>query len=81
MREASFAVINAARAETAALRIAYADKQSSIANAWKKWIGQNKGLIELDAVGKKRNLEMHFMARASAAENSDWMRVISSIQS
>lgn len=81
MREASLAVINAARAETAALRIAYADKQSSIANAWKKWIGQNKGLIELDAVGKKRNLEMHFMARASAAENSDWMRVISSIQS
>jgi hypothetical protein len=81
MREASLAVINAARAETAALRIAYADKQSSIANAWKKWIGQNKGLTELDAIGKKRNLEMQFMARASAAENPDWMRVISTIQS
>lgn len=80
MREASLAVINSARAESAELRIAYADKQSSIANAWKKWIGQNKGLKELDAVGKKRNLEMQFMARASAAENPDWMRVISSMQ-
>lgn len=80
MREASLAVINAARTESAALRIAYADKQSSIANAWKKWIGQNKGLIELDAIGQKRALEMQFMARASAAENVGWMRLISSMQ-
>jgi hypothetical protein len=80
MREASLEVINAARTESAALRIAYADKQSSIANAWKKWIGQNKGLIELDAIGQKRALEMQFMARASAAENVGWMRLISSIQ-
>jgi hypothetical protein len=81
MRESSLAVINAARAESAALRIAYADKQSSIANAWKKWIGQNKGLIELGAVDKKKDLEMEFMSRAAEAENPDWMRVISSIQS
>ena len=80
MREASLEVINAARTESAALRIAYADKQSSIANAWKKWIGQNKGLIELDAIGQKRALEMQFMARASAAENVGWMRLISSMQ-
>ena len=40
MRDASLAVVNAARASSPALRIAYADKQSSIANAWKKWIGQ-----------------------------------------
>ena len=55
MRDASLAVVNAARASSPALRIAYADKQSSIANAWKKWIGQNTGLNELDAVGKSSN--------------------------
>lgn len=80
MREASLTVINAARAESAELRIAYADKQSSIANAWKKWIGQNKGLMELDAVGNKRDLEMEFMARAAAESNPQWMRVISAMQ-
>ena len=67
MRDASLAVVNAARASSPALRIAYADKQSSIANAWKKWIGQNTGLNELDAVGKKLELEAEFMARAAAA--------------
>ena len=81
MRDASLAVVNAARASSPALRIAYADKQSSIANAWKKWIGQNTGLNELDAVGKKLELEAEFMARAAAADNLPWMQLISNMQS
>ena len=80
MRDASLAVVNAARANSPALRIAYADKQSSIANAWKKWIGQNKGLNELDAVGKKLELEAEFMARAAEADNVPWMQLISKMQ-
>lgn len=81
MRDASLDVVNAARASSAALRIAYADKQSSIANAWKKWIGQNTGLNELDAVGKKLELEAEFMARAAEADNVPWMQLISKMQS
>ena len=46
MRDEGLAVINAARASSDALRIAYAAKQSSVANAWKKWKGQNRGLTE-----------------------------------
>lgn len=65
MRDAGLAVINAARASSPELRIAYADKQSSVANAWKKWIGQNKGLIELDALGQKEALESEFARRAA----------------
>ena len=80
MRDASLAVVNAARASSPTLRIAYADKQSSIANAWKKWIGQNTGLNELDAVGKKLELEAEFMARAAAADNLPWMQLISNMQ-
>lgn len=80
MRDASLAVVNAARARSAELRIAYADKQSSIANAWKKWIGQNTGLNELDAVGKKLELEAEFMARAAAADHVQWMQLISKMQ-
>ena len=57
MRDEGLAVINAARASSDALRIAYAAKQSSVANAWKKWKGQNRGLAELHALDKKRTLE------------------------
>ena len=67
MRDEGLAVINAARASTDALRIAYAAKQSSVANAWKKWKGQNRGLTELRALDKKRDLE----ARLKAATGSN----------
>ena len=66
MRNEGLAVINAARASSDALRIAYAAKQSSVANAWKKWKGQNRGLTELRALDKKRDLE----ARLKAATGS-----------
>ncbi len=54
MRTASLEVINAAMQEDDATRIAYSAKQSRIANAWKKWIGQNEGLIDFGAVTEKR---------------------------
>ena len=66
MRDEGLEVINAARASSDALRIAYAAKQSSLATAWKKWKGQNRGLTELRALDKKRDLE----ARLNAATGS-----------
>ena len=80
MRDASLAVVNSARAQSAALRIAYADKQSSIANAWKKWIGQNSGLTELDAIGKKLELEAAFMERAAENGDVNAMQLIAQMQ-
>ncbi len=63
-RETSLSIIDAAMRSSEALHIKYAAKQQSIANAYKKWIGQNIGLIELDALGKKRQLEGALRARA-----------------
>lgn len=80
MRDASIVVINAARAESAELRIAYADKQSSVANAWKKWKGQNKGLTELHALDQKRGFEADFNQRAAVAQNEQWLGVLQEIQ-
>ncbi len=80
MRDASLAVINAARASSAELRIGYADKQSSVANAWKKWIGQNKGLIELNALGQKHDLESTFAKRAAQAGNREYAASVPAIQ-
>jgi hypothetical protein len=42
------------------VRIQYAAKQSSVSNAYKKWIGENKGLMKLNAIEKKRQMEKEF---------------------
>ncbi|HIP37183.1 MAG TPA: tetratricopeptide repeat protein [Crocinitomix sp.] len=52
------------------IRIQYASKQARIANAWKKWIGQIKGLKELHAIDKKAQWEEIYMAKA--AEKTEW---------
>ena len=80
MRDASLAVINAARSESPAMKIAYADKQSSVANAWKKWMGQNKGLLELDASGQKVKLQAEFSRRASDMGHTEWASLFSEIE-
>jgi len=47
------------------IRIQYASKHATVANAWKKWIGETIGLRRLDAVSKKRELENMFTAWTS----------------
>jgi hypothetical protein len=42
------------------VRIQYASKYASVANYWKKWIGENKGLKRLNAVAVKENYEKRF---------------------
>lgn len=64
MRTASLKVIDAARQTSEALELRYAPKQRRIANGWKKWQGEVRGLKELDAVGKKQALEAEFLKRA-----------------
>lgn len=65
MRDASLEVINEAMRSSQELKIQYAAKQSRIANAWKKWKGQNAGLLRLDAVQVKKDLEFDFLQAAS----------------
>ncbi len=42
------------------IRIQYASKAAGLSNSWKKWQGETKGLIRLDAVGKKQKEELLF---------------------
>lgn len=48
-----------------AIRIKYAAKYATIANYWKKWIGEVQGLKRSDAVGKKVKFEKEFEKRAA----------------
>lgn len=46
-----------------AIKIKYASKYASTANYWKKWIGENQGLKQTDAIGKKKLLEAGFQKK------------------
>ncbi len=51
-----------------AIKIQYASKYASIANYWKKWIGETQGLKKSDAVAIKRNQEIAFQEKVVKTE-------------
>ncbi len=66
LRDQRLEIIGADMAADQSVRIKYASKQASIANAWKKWQGELKGLDRLNAVAKKQQYEQQFTAWANA---------------
>ncbi|WP_333695371.1 S46 family peptidase [Flavobacterium sp.] len=50
-----------------AIKIQYAAKYASVANYWKKWIGENKGLIKSNAIQIKKDFEKNFMIQVAKA--------------
>ncbi len=42
------------------IRIQYSAKAAGVANGWKKWIGEIRGLKRLDAINKKKSYEAKF---------------------
>jgi hypothetical protein len=50
-----------------AIKLQYAAKYASIANYWKKWIGETQGLKKLDVVAIKRKEEIAFQEKVIKA--------------
>lgn len=48
------------------VRIQYARKVAGIANSWKKWQGENKGIKRLDAIAVKQELEKNIQTWVDA---------------
>lgn len=48
------------------VRIQYSGKVASIANSWKKWQGENKGIKRLDAIAVKQELEKNIQSWVDA---------------
>lgn len=63
IRTKSLSIIDDAMKENPEARIQYASKQARIANGWKKWIGESKGIKKTNAIKKKQNLETQFKQR------------------
>jgi len=72
MRDLSLSAINEGMKSSDLTRIQYSSKQASIANAWKKWIGQIDGLKQLDAVSIKIEQEKKYVASANSKE--EWKK-------
>jgi hypothetical protein len=70
MRDLSLGIIDAGMKGDDKTRIQYSAKQASIANSWKKWIGQIDGLKRLGAVDLKIQSEKKFEEKAN--NNAEW---------
>lgn len=60
IRTAKLNMINSAMESDELLRIKYAAKAASVANAWKKWQGETKGLKYFNTVSNKQKQEQEF---------------------
>ncbi|MDP2453202.1 MULTISPECIES: S46 family peptidase [unclassified Kaistella] len=63
VREVALKTLNEKMRTNAETRIKYASKYASVANYWKKWIGEVEGLKKSDAVGKKKKYEQTLIAK------------------
>ncbi len=71
MRRASLEIIDDAMRRSDVTRLQYADKQSSISNAYKKWIGELRGLKALNTIANKQQFEEQFVQRARKEGRKD----------
>lgn len=66
LREKRLAIMEADMRASNAVRIAYASKYASVANYYKKWMGEMNGLKNYDAVAKKQQFEKTFQDLVNA---------------
>ncbi len=71
IREAALKVIDGYMKQDDKIRIQYASKQARIANAWKKWIGENQGIQRSKAVKVKQDFEANFTEALKAQNKTD----------
>ncbi len=66
IRDKKLETIKKAMNKDSYIRIQYSNKVAGIANGWKKWIGESKGLIKYNAVEKKQEFELGFQKWANS---------------
>ncbi len=71
-------IISAAQASDPALRIHYAAKHANIANAWKKWQGEQLGLTRRRTAESKRAYEREFQTWAE--QRSEYAGLLSAMK-
>ncbi len=64
------------------VRIQYSAKYARIANGWKKWQGENRGIKRLHAIDKKQKFEQEFTewANANAETKAEYGNLVSEFE-
>ncbi len=81
MRDKTLGIIDARMAANDAIRIKYAAKQSGVANAWKKWKGQQIGLTNINALEQKRKQEALFNSKTKEKQFVAYNNVLPKLDS
>jgi len=68
VRDTKLQILDADMKASDKVRIQYAAKYASLANYWKKWQGEMRGLKRLDAVTRKREQETRFQQWANQGD-------------
>ncbi|WP_264519707.1 S46 family peptidase [Flavobacterium sp. N1994] len=64
-----------------AIKIQYAAKNATIANAWKKWRGEIKGLKKADAVSAKQKFEKQFQEKVlKSGKEAEYGKLLSDFE-
>jgi V8-like Glu-specific endopeptidase len=71
LRDAALKVQDAFMRKDQAIKIQYASKFASVANYWKKWIGESQGLKKSNAIQIKQNFEEEFHKRVIKNNKTD----------
>ena len=67
VRDAALKVQDGFMRKDNAIKIQYASKYASVANYWKKWIGETKGLKKSNAIIVKQQFEKDFLEKVNKA--------------
>ena len=70
IRDRALKIMDGYMRKDPAVKIAYAARYASIANSWKKWLGEMQGLTTYHALDKKREYEAEFTRRVE--QNPGW---------
>ena len=71
LRDAALKVQDGFMRKDQAIKIQYASKFASVANYWKKWIGESQGLKKSNAIQIKQNFEIEFQKRVIKNNKTD----------
>lgn len=81
LRDAALKVTDGFMRKDNAIKIQYASKYASIANYWKKWIGETQGLKKSNAIGIKKEFEKDFNAKViKAKKQAEYGNLISDFE-
>ncbi|MEG1498242.1 MAG: S46 family peptidase [Bacteroidales bacterium] len=73
-------IIKKAMNTSALQRIQYAAKAASIANGWKKWIGETKGVERLEAVNRKEEYEKKFQQWTQSPSGLPYQGILTALK-